>query len=178
MSWKPHNAFGSGSLPVDNFSGGLLDYNDLGTTANPVLIAGGAGFVDLPNDELGAFTNKTYPPTGVTDIWNASTNQFDFSQLGLGDMIDIRLDVDIITTSVNTEVVIELILGIGGFPYTINYFNPTNFKATGTQMIVEFNGIYMGDLNTLNNGGNFAVSSDKNCTVVVNGWYCKIIRRG
>lgn len=171
-------ATNSGGIPADNFSGGLFDYNDLGTTSSPISVTGGAGFFNLTNDELGAFTNKTYPPSGVSDIWNSGTNLFDFTELSLGDMLDIRLDIDVITTSVNTEVAVALQLGIGGFDYTINWFNTTNFKTSATNKIVTFNGIYMGDANTLDNGARFVIASDKNCTVVVNGWYCKIIRRG
>lgn len=171
-------ATGTGGVPTDNFAGGLFDYNDLGTTSSPISVTGGAGFIDLTNDELGAFTNKAFPPAGVTDVWNASTGTFDFTELGMGDMIDIRLDVDVITTSTNTEVLMALNLGIGGFPYFVNWFNATNFKSSATNKVVTFNGIYMGDSNTLDNGAKFVIAADKTCTVVVNGWYCKIIKRG
>lgn len=171
-------ATGTGGVPTDNFAGGLFDYNDLGTTAAPISVTGGAGLVNLTNDELGAFTNKAFPPTGVTDVWDASANEFDWTELKMGDMVDIRLDVDVITASVNTEFTLALQLGIGAFPYTINWFNATNFKTAATNKIVTFNSIYIGDTNTLNNPAKFVIQADKNLTVVVNGWYCKIIKRG
>lgn len=167
-----------GSIPADVFYGGIFDYNDLGTTGTPIAVTGGGGLSDLTNDGAGAFTNKIYAPIGITDVWNSSTNLFDWSELKLGDMLDIRLDVDVITTSVNTEFVIALQLGVGGSPYTINWFNLANFKNAGTNKIVTFNGIYLGDTNTLDNSAKFVIAADKNCTVVVNGWYCKVIRRG
>lgn len=165
-------------VPTDNFAGGLFDYNDVGTTASPISVTGGAGFVDLTNDEAGAFTNKLFPPVGVTDVWNASNNEFDFSQLKLGDMVDIRLDLDVITASVNTEFQIALHLAIGGFDYFVNWFNAANFKNAATNKIVVYNGIYIGDTNTLNNTAKFVIQSDKDLTVVVNGWYCKVVTRG
>ena len=169
---------GGGVVPADNFSGGFFDYNDLGTTATPIAVTGGAGFTDLTNDGLGAFTNKLFPPVGVSDVWNSGAGLFDFTDLSLGDMIDIRLDVDVITSSTNTEFAIALMLGVNGSPYNVNWFNATNFKTAATNKVVTFNGVYMGDLNTLNNGAKFVIAADKNCTVVVNGWYCKIISRG
>ena len=171
-------ATSAGSVPADNFSGGLFDYNDVATTGSPINVTGGGGAVALTNDEAGAFTNKLFPPLGVTDVWNAAGNAFDWSDLNLGDMVDIRIDVDIISTSVNTEVKIDLHLGTGGGAYTIPWILETNFKTTGTHKLNRYNGIYMGDTNTLNNGGQFMVSSDKTCTVVVNGWYCRIVKRG
>jgi hypothetical protein len=168
---------GGSSIPADNYSGGLLDYNDLGTTASPIAVSADTATV-LTNDELGAFTNKSYLPVGVTDVWVAGSDTFDWSELKLGDMIDIRLDIDVITTSVNTELKVDLVLAIGGFSYPIPWVLETNYKTTGTHKINVYNGVYIGDTNTLDNGARFEITSDSACTVVVNGWYVKIIARG
>ena len=156
---------------------GFFDYNDVTTTGTPINVTGGGGFVNLTNDEAGAFTNKSYPPFGVTDVWDATGNVFDWSELTLGDTVDIRLDIDVIVASVNTEIDIDLQLGTGGGLYTIPFITNQNYKATGTKKVNRWNSIYMGDLNTRDNGGVFRIQSDKTCTVVVNGWYCRIIRR-
>ena len=171
-------ATSASAVPADNFSGGLFDYNDLATTGTPIVVTAAGGEVVLTNDESGSFTNKLFPPAGVTDVWNSVSDAFDWSELGLGDMVDIRIDVDVITSSVNTEVKIDLHLGTGGGAYTIPWILETNFKTTGTHKLNRYNGIYMGDANTLNNGGQLMISTDKDCTCVVNGWYCKIVKRG
>ena len=156
---------------------GFFDYNDLATTGTPISITGGAGFVNLTNDEAGAFTNKTYAPAGVTDVWDSTGMAFDWTELDLGDTVDIRLDITIVTASVNTAVECDLFLGTGGSAYQIPFITQVNFKDIGSYTEVIFNGIYMGDSNTLDNGGVFKVSADKTCTVIVNGWYVRIIRR-
>lgn len=157
---------------------GFADYNDVTTTGTPITVVGGAGFVALTNDEAGAGTNKTYLPTGVTDVWDSATNKFDWTELALGDVIDIRLDIDIIIATTNTEVevVLELADGSGG-DYNIQFINATNFKTAATFKEVAYNGIYMGNTNTLNNPGFFKIKADKTCTVVVNGWYVKVVKR-
>ena len=156
---------------------GLFDYNDLATATTPITITGGAGFISLTNDELGPFTNKTYAPLNVTDVWDASGGVFDWDELSLGDTVDIRLDLEIVTTTNNTQVDVDLFLGTGGGAYQIPFVIEQNFKNTGTFKVNRFNGIYMGDTNTLDNGGVFKMSADSTCTVKVNGWYCRIIRR-
>ena len=166
------------ALPADNFTGGFFDYNDLATQTTAISVTGGGGFVDLTNDELGAFTNKLFPPLGVADVWDASIDEFDWSELKLGDMIDIRLDVEVTTTLTNTELNIVLELGTGGGLYQIPFLVPTDFKTAGAIPINRYSSIYLGDTNTLNNGGKFRIQSDKTCTVKVNGWYCKVNRRG
>ena len=117
-------------------------------------------------------------PTGVTDIWNPITGEFDFSELKNGDMIDIRLEMKIITASANTEIEIDLFLGDGAGAYQVPFAVKQNFKSTGTHTINRFNGIYIGDDNTRLNGGKFKIDTDTNCTFTVVGWYCKIIRKG
>ena len=163
---------------ADIFSGGFADYNDLATQSTPLIVTVPGSPVALTNDGLGAFTNKTYLPTGVTDVWDTSTNMFDWSDLSLGDMVDIRLDIDLITASPNTEIKVDLHLGTGGGAYTIPFITDKDFKNVGTHKENRFNGIYMGDANTLNNGGKFMITTDKDCTLKVNGWYVKIIQRG
>lgn len=171
------NGAGSG-VWKDRVQMGFLDYNDDATSTTPITVTGGAGYVALTNDGAGAFTNKTYAPDGVTDIWNVSTNRFDWSDIALGDIVDIRLDVSVIIATTNTEVDIALELAEGsGSNYAVPFINPINFKTTGTKKLVVYNGIYMGDSNTLDNPAFFKIQADKTCTITVNGWYCKIIKR-
>jgi hypothetical protein len=162
---------------ADNIRGGILDYNDSLTAVTPISVPSGLVDIDITNDGLGSFTNKSYAPVGVTDIWNSSTNLFDFSQLSLGDMIDIRVDLTVTTTSPNQLVEIDLALGIGGAQYSIP-FSRNVYKNASAQNVNRYNGIYMGDLNTLNNPAKFVVRSDAPAIVLVNGWYCKVLKRG
>jgi hypothetical protein len=171
------NGAGSGTWANSPTTGtliGILDYNDLATATTPIVVTGGAGYVDLPNDGLGAFTNKLYPPAGVTDVWTAGTGLFDWSQLVLGDMVDIRLDVEVTTSGANQDFDIELELGTGGFAYSIP-FERQLVKSAGAVPVNVYNGIYLGDSNTLDNGAKFKIKSDGNATVIVRGWYCKVL---
>ena len=160
----------------DNFAGGLVDYNDSTTAGTPIVITAGVPTV-LTNDGAGAFTNKLFLPEGVTDVWD-DVDSFDWSELELGTMVDIRLDISLTTASPNTSVEIDLHLGTGGGAYTIPFVTDADFKTAAVHTVNKYNGIYMGDTNTLDNGGQFKITCDKNSTVIVNGWYIKIIMRG
>lgn len=165
------------NTPSDNCRIGLLDYNDATTSITPISVTGGSTSI-LTNDGAGAFTNKTYAPVGVTDIWDATTDNFDFSQLKLGDIMDIRLDITVTTLSPNTDVGVYLSLGTGAGTYPV-VLKTTSYKNTGLQSSFNsYSSVYMGDTNTLDNGGQLVIKADKDCTVVVNGWYCKILIRG
>lgn len=156
---------------------GFLNYNDSATATTPISITGGGGFTTLTNDALGSLTNTSYPPTGITNIWDSVTNSFDFSELSFGDMVEIRFDAELTTTVVNTEIIVELFLGTGVGSYTIPFITANNYKTAGTYKLNRYNGIYIVDSNTRDNPAYFKLSSDQNCTVKVNGWYCKINKR-
>ena len=169
------NAYAGGTvLPADNCRIGLFDYNDLATATTPIAVLAGVPKA-LTNDELGTFTNKATKPVGVNDVWLAGSDVFDWSDLNLGDMVDIRLDIEITTSTTNTDIDVALELGTGGNLYTIPFVTEMAIKAAGTEAINIYNGIYMGDLNTLDNGGVFKITASKDCDVQVNGWYCKVL---
>lgn len=162
---------------VDGCRTGFFDYNDDATSTTPISVTGGAGFVDLTNDELGPFTKKAYAPVDVTDVWDASNDRFDFSDLKLGDQLTIRVDIEVTTTAANQVVELALELGTGGSPYDLTFFT-SQYKTAGSKPIAMSVDFYMGDANTLNNFGKLKIKSDSNCTVVVNGWYCRVLIRG
>lgn len=156
---------------------GFLDYADLATQTTPISVTGGAAAVSIPNDAAGAFTNTSFPPTGITEIWDSTAQAFNFEELNQGDMVDIRLNLEVTTTTVNTAVSVSLHLGSGGSAYSIPFITSTNFKSAGTYTLLRFNSIYMGNADTLVSPGVFKISADNNITYKVVGWYCRIIRR-
>lgn len=169
---------GTRRLPPDNCRIGFIDYNDAGTAVTPIVVTGGAPAVKLTNDAAGPFTNKDYRPEGVTDIWDVDTQEFTGRDLKLGDMVDLRLDLEVTTASPNTRVVVDMLVGVGsGSEYTVPFIH-TTLKNAGTEQLNRYNGFYMGNELTLNNPAHFVISADGDCTVVVKGWYCKLLIRG
>lgn len=176
MSWTiiKGESSGGASLPSDNCTVGFFDYNDDGLAT--ISHSGGAT-TPITNNANGASTNKLFPPATITDVWDDIANEFDFTQLKLGDMVDIRLDIEVTTSSVNQEITVELELAQGAGTYRIPFLQ-LSYKAAGLKKVGAFTGIYMGDTNTLNNPGQFIFTSVDNATIKVNGWYCKVLIRG
>ena len=167
-----------GTASPDGFSGGWADYADVATTGTPINVT--ATPAVLTNDGLGVDTNTTYLPiggNGITQLWNTSSNGFDFSDLEVGDMLDIRMDIDVIIASNNTAVDVNLHMGAGG-TVIVPFISQQNFKTTGTFEVIRYMGLYIGSTNVRDNLAQLKISSDNNCTCIVNGWYIKAIRRG
>lgn len=156
---------------------GLLDYNDLATATTPISVPATNTYIALTNDGAGSFTNKM-PPGGVTDVWDTVNNRFDFSELSIGDMVDIRLDIEVTTSANNQEYTVVLELAQGGSAYEIPFVTNKYVKTTGVDKLNIFNGVYLGDANTQGNYAQFKIKSPSSATVKVNGWYCKVIKKG
>jgi hypothetical protein len=155
---------------------GFFDYNASNNLSSVTLTVNDWNIIE--NDITGLYTLTSYGPTGITKVWDESSNSFDFSELNLGDMVDIRLDISVTTTSNNQEVMVDLVLAKGTpSEYRIPFVYPITFKTAGEIGIVKYNSIYMGNNDTLIGGGNFEIRSDDAATMKVNGWYCKIVRR-
>tara|TARA_R110000851_G_scaffold258264_1_gene410699 strand:- start:13707 stop:14312 length:606 start_codon:yes stop_codon:yes gene_type:complete len=156
------------------YTQGFEDYADTGTAQ---ALTSGA-FVDLTND--GAVTSKTYKlPDGRGDIWNISTNRFDWAEadLQLGDTVDIRFDLTITTVNANDDIILAMDLAIGGSPYTLDILTAP-IKDAGTYQQTIMTSIYMGDANTLGNLAKVSMFSDAaGNSVVVNGWYVRTVPR-
>ena len=158
---------------------GFYDYNDTATHTTPISVTSGAGWVKLTNDTLGAQTKLDYGIDKAPNIWvGDSTNQFDFSNLSLGDIVDLRVDLTLTTTTPNTSVAVAINLGVGD---ASNYYLPIlsdrAFKSAATYQIAELNSIYMGNTLTLKNPAELKIKADNNIQVVVNGWFVKVFSR-
>lgn len=155
---------------------GWYDYNDLTTVSTPIAVSPST-WTALTNDGAGAQTQTSYGLPSITNIYNSSTNRFDFTGLEIGDTVDIRASFNVTTSAPSQVVNCRLSLGEGsGSAYTIP-FTYSNYKAAGTYENIRFNSMYMGNVITKDNPAFFEIWSDASCTVEVVGWYVRIIRQ-
>jgi hypothetical protein len=167
-----------GTASPDGFSGGWADYADVATIGSPIAVS--AVPAVLTNDGLGVDTNTAYLPiggNGITQLWNTSSNGFDFSDLNVGDMLEIRMDIDVIIVSNNTAVDVNLHMGSGG-TVIVPFISQQNFKTTGTFEVIRYMGLYIGSTDVRDTLAQLKINADNNCTCIVNGWYIKATRRG
>jgi hypothetical protein len=86
--------------------GTLVVTNTVGSdVTNPNVLA------NLTNDA--AFNDNSQAPTGITTFYNGGTNSFDFSQFNVGDLVTLRVDIDIVTGGTDQEVDLWLSLAEG-----------------------------------------------------------------
>lgn len=169
----------SWSLPKDYSSAdgketlGIYDYENTLTaqsfTGTPI---------KLLNNGLGANTNKTYALTGIAETFDTVTNELDFSNLKLGDKFEIRLQLEVTTTSVNQEVNMYINVAVGSGADYVIHLGREFFKTVGTYEInYLYNFIYIGNAETRDYPAEIMFNSDANATVLVGGFATIVNKR-
>ncbi len=180
-------AAGSGQVYVANGAGsgtwttlgagtvvGWFLYEDVTTTSTPIAFTGGGGYVYLTNDGAGSNSDATYAPVGVANVFNVSTDKFEFDDLQVGDMLDIRINCQVITTGSNQSFDIALEMETDGTSRDI-VFIESLAKTAATHKISAYDGIVIRDAATLAQNARFKISSDTNGTIIVDDFYCKVL---
>lgn len=130
---------------------GFIDYNDASTSASPLPITAST-WTAIPNDGLGAYTNKTYSPDGVSEFMDTSSGKIDPRALSLGDIILIRNDFSVTPSTNNASIKFRYTLGSGGGAYTLEKRLGRLDEGSGVpyRFSLSTDKIYMGDTNTRN----------------------------
>ena len=154
---------------------GFIDYND--TTGAFSITAD--TWTDLPNDGAGAFTNKNYPPSGVTELIDVSTGYIDPTELDLGDTLLIRNDYTINPNTNNSQLRFRYVLGNGGGTYTLEKIIGRLDSGSGQDYRFSLSPdlIYMGDTNTRDNPIKIQVYCTSNATVTNAGSVIQVTKR-
>lgn len=151
-------------------SWGWQDWNHNGSSQT--LTTGGT-FYQLENDGAGSYSSTTYKVSGHGNIWDTSSDQFDFSDLSVGDEVTVRLDFEVTTTGANSVISTRLELSIGSSPFYL-YLPDQQFKSSGTYNYTVTKPFYIGSTAVRDNPAEVQMSSDNSGdSVLVKGWYVK-----
>lgn len=166
-------------IPVGNGTrNGFIDYNDASTSSTPIALLADT-WTTLTNDGAGAFTNKSYPPTGVTELMDVSTGALDPTQLDFGDTMLIRNDFSVTPNTNNSLLELRYQLGSGAGAYTLQKIVGRLDSGSGIayRFSLEPDQIYMGDANTRDNPITLQLRLSGNGTVVNAGSAITVVKR-
>lgn len=155
---------------------GYFDYNDLATATTPLNYT--TGLLQLTNDTLGTFTNTNFPPYGVTNVWDSTTNTFNFSELSIGDEVILRVHISITTSGANQISGLRLLFGEGtANEFTLPIDINIEHRTAGLHDIVKEISFYIGNEDWRITPVKLQFNSSASATVKVFGWHPYIIRR-
>ncbi len=158
---------------------GWSNYGDVTTQTTPIALTAAGTWYDMTNDGAGAQSDSTHELPEVTNIFNVATGAFDFSELAIGDTVDIRVDFAVTTAGANHE--IEVKLNMDTAPIAANFpldIHRENFKAASTDAsIVRYYSLFIGSAAVRDGVHKLQMKSDgTGDTVKVNGWFVRAIK--
>ena len=155
---------------------GFADYNDTATAVTPISVSAST-WTKLTNNKLGAQTKIDALPSGITNLWNATTNQLAFSEVPINSMLEIRADLIVTTTAANQILKLRTKLGIGSASEFSSELSDIQLKTAGAKTVIETFHFYIGYDDIKNSPGEIQIWSDAACTVKVNGWYIRVVKK-
>lgn len=155
---------------------GFMTYSNSSST--PVSVTGGSTWYQLLNDGLGTYSTDDYASTGITQLWNTSTNALDFTQLEIGDQYELAMYMSITTTTANQELDFRIRTGIGSAGEFALTFHHAYYKTAGTYPLQINFPLYVGTSYTKANPGRLEVKSADNASVLLTDLYIKTYIRG
>jgi len=164
--------------PTELFSSvGYFHYTDTATQTTPLTILPDTN-KKLTNNGLGAQTNLTQAPYGISTLFNTTTNEFDFSQLSIGDTLDLRVDLSLTTTSANQKYLIFLRVGEGSpSQYDLPIFTGQIKSISSNNRIIGSEPFSIDYQDHIDYPATLYILCDDDGSVKVNGWYTTIIRK-
>lgn len=120
---------------------------------------------------------EEFLPLGVSGLWNATTNQFDFSSLEVGDMVDIRVDGSLTNTGINESYVLNFVGAIGTPEEYSLPFSSGNRLFSGTSIASRFNGLFIGSEAMRDNPSELRIITTDNASGFLVDIYVKVLKR-
>ena len=135
------------TLGTSNMLGGYANY--INGDVTPINIPAGVETKLTLDASTGTIVDEL--PDGVTNIWNSTTSQFDFSELKVGDRVRVRIDGSLTNTGFNESFVLNLVMGIGSTKEFTLPFASGNRLFAGTSVVSRYNGFYIGSQELIDN---------------------------
>ena len=155
---------------------GYFDYADLATQTTPITVAPDTETL-LTNDTLGDDTHTSQPPYGVSAIWVADSDEFNFQQLSVGDTVDIRVHLKTTTTSANQKYHIDMKFAFDGPDEFENRIFSQYVKNASEDEQSFVTTLYIGSESVRTYPARLYITSDDDATVEVVGWFCRVFRK-
>lgn len=165
------------ALEATRYNYGWEDYNDSGAAYPKALTSAGTKYL-LENDGAGPYSDSTFVIPGRGPIWDSAADDFNWGSAGadlvLGDTVDLRLDIDFISSGANHQFDVYLRMGLGTASEFDLHVAGFEFKASGTHNRSMSTVVYMGSNDILNHPAELYVSSDSTGdSVVYNGHFAR-----
>ena len=147
---------------------GALVLADLATQSAPFAYLTVNGVENLPNDGLGADTDVTYAPESVTGFYDVGANQLELSDFKLGDLVTLRINLNVTPSVIDQEVNFILSLSEGTPSAQTIQVSRETFSAVSAYEVAAEVTFTINSNDMISNPGHIQVQSSADASVTVN----------
>lgn len=161
---------GVGSIASSLLPDSSQDISDLVTQTTAIPITAASVLTPLTNDGLAGNLVQVYG--AITTLYDTATQALVFGAMQLGDRVDFRLDLTLVTATTNTDLEVGLAGGLDGpAPFTLPFYT-RQIKKSGANRLVVTGWMTMDYASTIANPAKFYVATDGigTDTCIVHGW--------
>lgn len=174
MGFRSYDPAASSQMPADSARAGWIAF--INGDLTPINIPAGVETKITLDADSGAVIDE-FTPQGVTKLWDSTANQFDFSELAVGDMLDIRIDGELTNTGINESFSLSLVAAIGTAEEFVLPFSSGVRFVPGTSIVSRYNGLFMGTPEIVSSPAELRITSSSDSSGFLMDMYIKIIRR-
>ena len=163
--------------PTEYFNSvGSFHYADLTTQTTPL---SGVANVEknLTNDIDGAETDLTNAPYGISTLWDSAGSELDFSQLAIGDVVNLRTTLKVTTSTANQNIHVYARIGIGSSSEKDLLIGSKFVETAGEITFDEELTIVISKEDYINYIGELFLLSENNSTIKVQEFEFVVIRK-
>ncbi|CAB4197658.1 hypothetical protein UFOVP1309_27 [uncultured Caudovirales phage] len=156
---------------------GFADYDDNATVSAPLALVANT-WKKMTNDTLGVNTRTDALPSGITSVWNPSTNQFVFTEIPIDSTLDGRFDFIVTTNANNLTIDLSAFVGIGSASaFEFPLLTSNHFPTSGSYKLTAHNAMYIGSADVKNYPTEIRMKCSGAGSVIVNGWFIRIDKK-
>lgn len=147
---------------------GTIVVADDATQTTPYAYVAPATLVNISNDKAGARSSTDNAPVGVTNIYHVPNDHFLFSGFNIGDVLTIRVDLDITPTIIDQTVEVWMKSGEGDPAEKIELVTREKLGAVAQYNVVGEITIVLDSAAMLSEEAHLQFLSDANAAVITN----------
>ncbi|CAM0042525.1 hypothetical protein VPHK389_0007 [Vibrio phage K389] len=161
------------SLGSSNILGGYANY--INGNVTPISIPANTETKLTLDASTGVIVDEL--PDGVTNIWDSTTSQFDFSELAIGDRVRVRVDASISNTGFDESYKMDLVVGVGSAGEFALPLAAGNRLFSGTSPISRYNGFYIGSQALIDNPAEIRIETTDTASAFLIDLYVEVDRK-
>ena len=149
---------------------GAIILADLATQTTPYNYSTSPAIVNIPNDGAGVTSDASKAPNNIGSFYDVGLQQLEFSEFKVGDVITLRIDLEVTNTQVDQDIEVLLSIAESTPSARVSSVLTKRLHAINSHRVTGEITFYIHHANVLSNPGHIQFQSADDAVIVVNSF--------